>query len=356
MYNPERCWFGALTSLEELVPMFDAGHNPIQTVQTCEDKNVSLESLLDNLDFLFVWKIVMPRYHIRGSHCDPVAIFKALLLKEMRQITSKRKLAMFLKKDEYWLKKCGFEEPPHHDTFSKFIDRIGQDSFERIFDSIVSQIGERREIGKVVAVDSTILKAYSRSYKDSEPSDPDAKWGYNPSNEGWIFGYKLHMAVDAELELPLTYSVTPANVYDSVEYPNLLKKLVKKGIKPEVIVADAGYDSKKNVLLTLAEDITPIIALNPRNMKYSETREFDRILPIKRESDAWKEIYKKRASVERVISRLKEELNLKAVKVKGIDNVKVDVTLPLIAILTVALAAFKTENEHLAKSVNPFRF
>jgi len=263
---------------------------------------------------------------------------------------------MFLKKDEYWLKKCGFQEPPHHDTFSKFIDRIGPDSFERIFDRIVGQIGERTEIGKVVAVDSTLIKAYSRSYKGSEPSDPDAKWGYNPNTEGWIFGYKLHMAVDVELELPLTFTVTPANVYDSIEYPNLLKKLVKNGIKPEIILADAGYDSKKNVLLTLAEDIIPIIALNPRNMKYTETREFDRILPIQRESDLWKQNYRKRTSVERVISRLKEELNLKSVKVKGIGNVKVDVTLPLIAILIVALAAFKTENVHLAKSVNPFRF
>jgi hypothetical protein len=44
------------------------------------------------------------------------------------------------------------------------------------------------------------------------------------------------------------------------------------------------------------------------------------------------------------------------VKVKGIENVKADIALPLIAILTVALAAFTIENEHLAKSVNPFRY
>lgn len=60
--------------------------------------------------------------------------------------------------------------------------------------------------------------------------------------------------------------------------------------------------------------------------------------------------------MERVISRLKEELNLKAVKVRGIDNVKVHLTLSLIAMLIVALAAFNIENEHLSKSVNSFRF
>ncbi len=331
-------------------------HNPIQTVQIQDDKSVSLEYLFDNLDFLFVWKTVMPKYHLRGKSCDPIAIFKALLLKEMRQISSKRKLAMFLKKNEFWLRKCGFEEPPHHDTFSKFIDRVGADLFEQIFDQVVKRIGEVRNIGRVVAIDSTLLKAYSRSYKNSEPADPDAKWGYDPNNEEWVFGYKLHLAVDAELELPLAFTVTPANVYDSVEYPNILQRLLSKGMKPEIVIMDAGYDSKKNYLITLADDIIPIIALNPRNIKYKEKRDFEEILPIQRDSKFWSQLYKKRGSVERVISRLKEELNLKAVRVRGIDNVKVHLALSLVAMLTVALAAFKTENGQLSKSVNSFRF
>ena len=257
----------------EAGPVSPTGSNLIQTLQVQEDKSISLERLFDNLDYLFVWKAFMPKYHIRGKPYDPVAIFKALLLKELRQISSNRKLAMFLARDEFWLKKCGFEEPPHHDTFSKFIDRVGAESFEKIFDYLISEIGRLRGIGRVVAVDSTLIKAYSRSYKDSEPSDPDAKWGYDPNNEGWVFGYKLHLAVDVELELPVAFTLTPANVYDSIEYPNLLLKLLSKRIKPDIIIADAGYDSKKNYLITLAEDIIPIIALNTRNLKYKEKRE-----------------------------------------------------------------------------------
>jgi transposase len=332
------------------------GLNPTQIVQLESDKKVSLEYLFDNLDFLFVWKTVMPKYHLHGKPCDPVAIFKALLLKELRQISSNRKLAMFLSKNEFWLRKCGFEEPPHHDTFSKFVDRVGVESFEKIFDYLVSEIGNLRSIGRIVAVDSTLIKAYSRSYKDAEPSDPDAKWGYDPNKEGWVFGYKLHLAVDAELELPLAFTVTPANVYDSVEYPNLLQKLLSKGIKPDIIIADAGYDSKRNYLITLAEDIIPIIALNTRNLKYKEKRDWESVLPIQRESKFWEQLYRKRGAVERVFSRLKEELNLKAVKVRGLNNVKIHVILALITMLVVALVAFKSENGHLAKSVNLFKF
>lgn len=139
-------------------------------------------------------------------------------------------------------------------------------------------------------------------------------------------------------------------------YPNLLRKLIENEIKPEIVIMDAGYDSKKNYYLTLAEDIIPIIALNPRNMKNKEIRDFEKVLSIQRDSKFWRQLYKKRGSVERVISRLKEELALKQVKVRGIDNVKVHVALSLIAMLTVALAAFKTENGHLSKSVNSFRF
>jgi transposase len=332
------------------------GLNPTQIVQFESDKKVSLEYLFDNLDFLFVWKTVMPKYHLRGQPCDPVAIFKALLLKELRQISSNRKLAMFLSKNEFWLRKCGFKDPPHHDTFSKFVDRVGVESFEKIFDHLVSEIGKLRSIGRIVAVDSTLIKAYSRSYKDAEPSDPDAKWGYDPNNEGWVFGYKLHLAVDADLELPLAFTVTPANVYDSVEYPNLLQTLLSKGIKPDIIIADAGYDSKKSYLITLAEDIIPIIALNTRNLKYKEKRDWESVLPIQREGKFWEQLYRKRGAVERVFSRLKEELNLKAVKVRGLGNVKIHVILALITMLVVALVAFRSENGRLAKSVNLFRF
>ena len=336
--------------------MSPIGLNPIQVVQVKEDKKVSLDCLLDSVDRIAIWQILMPKYHLRGNPCDPVAIFKALILKEMRQISSKRKLATFLKRNSYWLRKCGFERPPDHSTFARFIDRVGVESFERIFDYLVKEIGKRRNIGRIVAVDSTLIKAYSRSYKNSRPSDPDAKWGYDPNNEGWVFGYKLHLAVDAEMELPLTFTVTSANVYDSVEYPNLLQKLLSKGIKPDVIIADAGYDSKKNYFITLAEDIIPIIALNPRNLKYKEKRDFEKILPIQRDSKFWNQLYKKRGSVERVISRLKEELTLKAVRVRGINNVKVHITLSLIAMLTVALVALKTGNGKMLASINPFRF
>jgi len=55
-----------------------------------------------------------------------------------------------------------------------------------------------------------------------------------------IQGFKLHAAVNQE-DLPLKALVTPRNRYDSPFFPQLIQ-----GLKPERVVADAGYDSKEN--------------------------------------------------------------------------------------------------------------
>lgn len=69
--------------------------------------------------------------------------------------------------------------------------------------------------------------------------------------------------------------------------------MLSKGIKPDIIIADAGYDSKKNYLITIAEDIIPIIAINTRNLKYKEKRDWESVLPIQRDN-RFLELYKKR--------------------------------------------------------------
>lgn len=329
--------------------------NSIRQAQANGVKSLSLEFLFDSVDFSFVWKIVMMKYHLRGRPHDPEAMFKALLLKEMRQLSSRRKLVEFLKRDSFWLRKCGFQSAPSHNSFSDFVDRVGVDATEQLFYYLVGRIRELKSVGELVAVDSTPLKGYAHFWKNRVCSDRDAKWGYSPTTE-WVFGYKVHMAIDADSELPLAFTVTPANIYDSKEYPKILEALTKEGISPKAVLADAGYDSKENYHLALKCGAVPIIAINKRNLKKKRTRDFERDLPVQRNSELWKTLYRKRSSAERVNSRLKEELALKDLKVRGLDNVRIHVAFSLIAMLTVAFVAFKTGNGNKATSVNSFRF
>ena len=207
-----------------------------------------------------------------------------------------------------------------------------------------------------MAIDSTLLKGYVRDWKHRENSDPDAKWGYSTTKE-WVFGYKVHLACDAELELPLAFTVTSANVYDSRQCFDLIVKTARRGIEFEYVIADAGYDAKDNYyLINRVYNAVPIIAMNRRNLKKKRTRDFEDYLPVKRDTDLWKSLYRKRGSVERVFSRLKEELALKMVRVRGIENVKIHVTFSLIAMLCTALAAINSGNSNLLKSINSFKF
>lgn len=322
------------------------------------NKNFSLAFLFDHFDLSFLWQIIRRKYSLHGRPHDYKAMFRAMLLKEMRQISSRRKLVNFFKKDKFWLRKCGFEKPPAHVAFCRFTERVGADAFELVFNELVKEIESMREIGRIVAIDSTSLKAYSKYRKNKENSDPDAAWGVTVKDgrQEWFFGYKVHIVADAELELPLGFEVTPANVYDSTRYQILLMDLMKRGIKLNIVLADKGYDAKSNYSFTLEHGAIPIIAMNPRNLKEEKERNFEVDFPIRRNSGEWKELYKKRGAVERINSRLKEELDLKTLKVRRLDRVRIHVACSLITMLAVGLVALKSGNGHLSASVNSFRF
>lgn len=220
------------------------------TNEVLENKSVSLELLFDSLDLSSFWPLLLPRHSLNGwvMTLDWEAMFKALLLKEMWKIDSRRKLVKLLQSNAYLLRLCGFDRAPAHNTFSKFVKRLGPNVFERIFYELVGKIREYREVGRIVAVDSTLLEGYARDWNNKVNSDPDAKWGYSTTKE-WVFGYKVHLVCDVELELPLAFTVTPANVYDSQECFTLLSKIARSGIKFEYVLADAGYDTKDNYYL-----------------------------------------------------------------------------------------------------------
>jgi len=334
-------------------PSFNPTGNEVR-----QNKSLSLEQLFDELDLSSFWPLLVPKHSLNGwaMTLDWQAMFKALLLKEMWKVDSRRKLVKLLESNEPLLRLCGFDRAPAHNTFSKFVRRLGSDVFEQIFHELASKIMvEHEEEGRILAIDSTLLKGYAKDRNNGSNSDPDAKWGYSTTKE-WIFGYKLHLACDAELELPLAFTVTPANVCDSRECFTLLSEIARRGIRFRYVVADAGYDAKDNYyVISHMYRAVPIIAMNKRNLKKG-TRDFESYLPIRRNTDVWMSLYQKRGSVERVFSRLKEELALKIVRVRKLESLKIHVATSLITMLGVALVAIKSGNIDLSKSINSCKF
>jgi len=86
--------------------------------------------------------------------------------------------------------------------------------------------------------------------------DLEADWGY--TSEGPFRGFKLHAVVN-QLGLPLRAVVTPGNRHDSPLFPSLMQDL-----EADFVLADAGYDSKRNIRAVKAMGAEPVIASNPR--------------------------------------------------------------------------------------------
>lgn len=175
---------------------------------------------------------------------------------------------------------CGIKHErgvPTASAFSRFIQRLMkyQELLETVFHQAVGSLSELLpELGKNVVIDSTDVHAYANEHR--KPSaDPDARWGVKGkgrNKEGqrepyrWL-GYKVHLAVCGDYELPLAFKVTPANKPDGKELIPLLKDLkvrhpqVKE--RMEHVIADKGYDDTANYRAVVEEyGAKPVIPLN----------------------------------------------------------------------------------------------
>jgi len=213
--------------------------------------------------------------------------------------------------------------------------------------------------GSTIAIDSTAIDAYEKKQpkkncKNSENATWGAKFDSFKDKLTW-FSYKLHLAVDAKSELSVALEVTSAHVNDG----DTLIPLVRNGLsqtylnKLKYVLADAGYDQKKNYEYCLEANIQAIIPLNLRREKEPPTcftsngtpkcsmvmkwftwvmiknmvvkiRAFDdprRFSMPHRDSKSWNELYKQRTSVERCNSRLKDYLTANDLHLGGIHKV-----------------------------------
>jgi transposase len=111
---------------------------------------------------------------------------------------------------------------------------------------------------------------------------------------------KLSAVVD-DSGLPISIFIAPANINDSRLYFPVMDRFeikLEHGeaiTRPEVIIADASFDTKKIREYNLKSGIKSVIPVNPRNRKKS-------IVEMSTEFD--KEIFKKRSSIERFFSRI----------------------------------------------------
>ena len=183
--------------------------------------------------------------------------------------------------------------------------------------------------GQRVALDSTTLKGWVNGGR-SEPSDPEAGWSVKKNTHGrveYTLGWKLHLLVDCETELPMAASISPGNTHDVTRASNVLGEARSTNSKfhPKYVLADAGYSSKDLFRLVPRQyRATPIIMVNKHHKRLVER------FGIMENTAEWKAIYSQRQAVERAFSRLKGQRSLNHITTRGLRKVTLHCYLALI--------------------------
>jgi len=316
--------------------------------------------VLSRLDLDDIEEVVWEPYHKDGPGRpprNPLGIFKALFVKRLRHIPSDRELYRRLWNDPELRHICDIEaeqRPYHPSQLTRFRDRVGPERLERIMERIIDELMEGGVIdGETMVMDATFIKAYSkRDPHDNSrgSSDPEARVGRD--GKTYHLGYKAHIAADSESELPVSIILAPANENEKKHAYNLLDRTLKttKG-RIKKLVADSQYSSKKfrkKVADYSVEAVIPYpVNQLPREKELLRVDKHFRVHGPARE----RRIYQKRASIERIISRLKEHLGINRHRVRGLRNITLHVLLCIITMLLVAVAALRMKRPEKTRSI-----
>lgn len=102
--------------------------------------------------------------------------------------------------------------------------------------------------------------------------DTDARVGHKTADTSF-FGYKTHLAMTPE-RIITAYTVTSGEKHDGKELQSLIRISEENGIKVDVVVGDAAYSEKDNILMTKENHIKLVSKLNEtvyHNLRKSST-------------------------------------------------------------------------------------
>ena len=156
-----------------------------------------------------------------------------------------------------------------HTTLARAFDSISERFLKELFHKLVLKLHDNEVIsGKFLVVDATHIYAYANTRKDTNKHPVEgADWG---NHHGSFFGYKVHILIDAESELPISMILSPGNDFDSIHFMPLMEDFDSHYDFEEVIavLADGAYDVK--TFRKVVKDTTGglyLPACNPRRSK-----------------------------------------------------------------------------------------
>ena len=270
---------------------------PQQTFFVWNDLNElgDLERLQLVLDYMPDEQLMQDLEHERGKGRDdyPIrAIWNSILAGVVFEHPSIESLRRELSRNAQLRFMCGFygageKAVPPNWVYTRFFKKLfaKKEEINKILEDLVRELYILLPgFGEDLAIDSKAINSFAnRENKNTGPDgrrDTDANYGrkeYSGIREdgtAWSkvtkwFGYKLHLIVDSNYELPIAYSVTKASESDINEAHRMVDKLGEERPyileKCETLEADRGYDDTKFIeKLWDKYEIKPVIDI--RNM------------------------------------------------------------------------------------------
>lgn len=236
--------------------------------------------------------------------------------------------------------------------------------------------------------------------------------GKDTTKTEWFFGYKLHTISDVNHEIPLGMVLTPANRSDSPLLPSVVNK-VKTAFdwfKPKHVIGDKGYDSRPNHEYIIKQGSIPVIHIRkptaddgmydkvftelgvptclrklpmvyvntdpetghhlytcrgdecaakgaetstpaPCDMVYLvDPLRNPRITgPLPRESQEWKDLYKKRQGIERLFKNTKQSRLLEGHLFRQMEKVKLHSTMSMLSYSATLLTRLRMGEKNMRR-------
>lgn len=155
---------------------------------------------------------------------------------------------------------CGFDPMrrekavPSAPVYSRFLAKLYklQPLIDAMFDKLVEEVAALLpDFGKDLAIDGKAVQTHGLK-------DPEAQWsakktylttganGKTDKHAKWWFGYKLHLIIDANYELPVGFEVSGAAVSETTRLLPMIEEVERKHpdllARTRSLLGDKGYD------------------------------------------------------------------------------------------------------------------
>lgn len=313
----------------------------------------SLEVLFKNLNLDRVRDVLVSAYHRLGAGrppFNPLGLLRFKVILVLKGYRSQRSLEREIRVDSRVRGLCSFNAIPSHSTVVRFERRIGVERLKKLISHVIEDLVRLGFIkGLKVILDSKPFKARCRR----DPKNPSRGWLDGEARlgkgvRGFIMGYKVHLACDGESDMPLSFTVAPANENDKRHAIRLLDKAAER-VRVEAVICDNQYSSRKIRKFIKGLGAEPVIPY-PSNQK----RGVKDVLRVDKKfrvhgSKRLKRLYKLRSSVERVNSRLAALLG--KITFKGLKAAVTQVSYAVLSLLFIAETAVKTGKPEKARCI-----